>query len=130
MLTGAYTTVVLLPINYPLNLTGQKQAVFNYSQYQGSKIDNPAARTDSMMRLHEAMGGSIDQGNLAIDRLSTFIAEKRATPAGTPLIHPLMRDEQCRWLMFGALVFKLYRTASRNWPWMSSISTPKRVGTL
>ena len=82
MLTGAYITMVLLPINYPLNLTGQKQAMFNYSQYQGSKIDNPAARTDLMMRLHEAMGGSIDQGNLAIDRLSTFIAEKRATSGG------------------------------------------------
>jgi phospholipase C len=78
----------LLPIKDLPNLTGQKQAMFNYSLYLESKIDNPAVRTDLMMRSHEAMGGAIAQGNLATDRLSAFIAEKRATPAGTPPTTP------------------------------------------
>jgi hypothetical protein len=78
----------LLPIKDLPNLTGQKQAMFNYSQYLESKIDNPAVRTDLMMRSHEAMGGAIAQGNLATDRLSAFITEKRATPAGAPPTTP------------------------------------------
>jgi phospholipase C len=63
-------------------LTGQKQALFSFSQYLESKINDPAVRTALMGRAHEAMGGAIAQGNLATDRLDAFMAEKQSAAAG------------------------------------------------
>jgi phospholipase C len=63
-------------------LTGQKQALFSFSQYLESQINDPAVRTALMGRAHEAMGGAIAQGNLATDRLDAFMAEKQSAAAG------------------------------------------------
>ena len=60
------------------NLTGQKQALFSFSQYLESQIGDPAVRAALMVRAHEAMGGAIAQGKLATDRLNAFMADKRA----------------------------------------------------
>jgi hypothetical protein len=64
------------------SLTGQKQALFSFSQYLESQITDPAVRAALMGRAHEAMDGAIAQGNLATDRLNAFMAEKQAAPAG------------------------------------------------
>jgi hypothetical protein len=63
------------------SLTGQKQALFSFSQYLESQITDPAVRAALMARAHEAMGGAIAQGTLATDRLNAYIAEKQAAPA-------------------------------------------------
>ena len=59
------------------HLTGQKQALFHYSQYLESQIQDPAVRTALMGRAHEAMGGAMAQGRLATDRLNAYMVEKR-----------------------------------------------------
>jgi len=69
------------------SLTGQKQALFSYSQYLESQISDPAVRAALMGRAHEAMGGAIAQGNLATDRLNAYIADKQAAP-GAPAAPP------------------------------------------
>ena len=66
------------------SLTGQKQALFSFSQYLESQIGDPALRTALMARAHEAMGGAIAQGTLATDRLNAFIAARQATTPATP----------------------------------------------
>jgi hypothetical protein len=48
------------------------------------QIDDPAVKQALMLRAHEAMGGSIAQGNLATDRMDAFIAEKRSAGTATP----------------------------------------------
>ncbi|WP_158926455.1 alkaline phosphatase family protein [Acidisphaera sp. S103] len=63
------------------SLTGQKQALFSFSQYLESQINDPAVRAALMARAHEAMGGAIAQGNLATARLNAYMAEKQAAPA-------------------------------------------------
>jgi phospholipase C len=65
------------------HLTGQKQALFHYSQYLESQIQDPAVRTALMGRTHEAMGGAMAQGRLATDRLNAYMVEKRPG-GGTP----------------------------------------------
>lgn len=62
-------------------LTGQKQALFQYSQYLESQITNPAVKQALMLRAHEAMGGAFAQGKLATDRLDAFMAERRSAAA-------------------------------------------------
>ncbi len=62
------------------SLTGQKQALFQFSQYLESQINDPALKQQLMLRAHEAMNGSIAQGNLATDRVDAFMAEKRQSP--------------------------------------------------
>jgi phospholipase C len=62
------------------SLTGQKQALFHFSQYLESQITDPAVKQALMLRAHEAMGGAIAQGNLATDRVDAFMAEKRQNP--------------------------------------------------
>jgi phospholipase C len=65
------------------SLTGQKQALFQFSQYLESQIADPAVKQQLMLRAHEAMTGAIAQGNLATDRVKAFMAEKLAAgPAG------------------------------------------------
>ena len=66
------TAIIDLP-----GLTGQKQALFHYSQYLESQINDPTVRASLMARAHEAMGGAIAQGKLATDRLDAYMAEKR-----------------------------------------------------
>jgi hypothetical protein len=66
-------------MNLP-SLTGQKQALFQFSQYLESQIADPALKQQLMLRAHEAMGGAIAQGNLATDRADAFMAEKRQKP--------------------------------------------------
>jgi phospholipase C len=66
------------------NLTGQKQALYQFSQYLESQIDDPAVKQQLMLRAHEAMGGTIAQGNLATDRANAFMAEKRPGVSATP----------------------------------------------
>jgi len=59
------------------NLTGQKQSLFQFSQYLESQISDNAAKTALMLRAHEAMNGAFAQGNLATDRLNAYIADKQ-----------------------------------------------------
>jgi phospholipase C len=70
------------------SLTGQKQALFQFSQYLESQINDPTVKAALMARAHEAMGGSIAQGKLATDRLDAFMAEKRAAPPAASLPTP------------------------------------------
>jgi phospholipase C len=76
----APTNQVPLAVKDQSGLTGQKQAMFQFSQFLESKIDNPAVKTDLMLRAHEAMNGSIAQGKLATDRVDAFMAGKRSSP--------------------------------------------------
>ena len=76
----APTNQVPLAVRDQSGLTGQKQAMFQFSQYLESQIDNPVVKTDLMLRAHEAMNGSIAQGKLATDRVDAFMAEKRSSP--------------------------------------------------
>jgi phospholipase C len=69
-----------MPVKDLPALTGQKQAMFQYSQYLESQITDPAVKTALMLRAHEGMDGAIAQGRLATDRLNAFIANKRKTP--------------------------------------------------
>jgi phospholipase C len=72
------------------SLTGQKQALFSYSQYLESRITDPAVKAALMGRAHEAMAGAIAQGNLATARMDAFMAEKRSTTAAMrPATAPL-----------------------------------------
>jgi phospholipase C len=57
-------------------LTGQKQALFQFSQYLESQITDPVVKQQLMLRAHQAMNGAIAQGNLATDRADAFMAEK------------------------------------------------------
>jgi phospholipase C len=66
------------------SLTGQKQALFQFSQYLESQITDPALKAALMNRAHEAMGGAIAQGNLATARLDAFMAEKRSAGQAAP----------------------------------------------
>lgn len=59
------------------NLTGQKQAMFSFSQYLESRIGDPVVRSGLMMRAHEAMRGAVAQGNLATARADAFMADNR-----------------------------------------------------
>jgi phospholipase C len=61
------------------SLTGQKQALFQFSQYLESQIADPAVKSALMLRAHEAMTGAIAQGNLATDRADAFMTEKRGS---------------------------------------------------
>jgi phospholipase C len=63
-------------------LTGQKQALYAYSQYLESQISDDSVRNGLMGRAHEAMNGAIAQGNLATARSDAFMAEKRSAIAG------------------------------------------------
>jgi len=72
------------------SLTGQKQALFQYSQYLESQITDIAVREGLQKRSHEAMNGSIAQGKLALDRLNAYMAEKRSVvPAPLPPTPPV-----------------------------------------
>lgn len=66
------------------SLTGQKQALFQFSQYLESQITDPAVKQQLMLRAHEAMGGAIAQGKLATDRVDAFMAEKQTASAAPP----------------------------------------------
>lgn len=59
------------------SLTGQKQALFQFSQYLESQLADPAVKQELMLRAHEAMTGAIAQGDLATDRADAFMSEKR-----------------------------------------------------
>jgi hypothetical protein len=59
------------------SLTGQKQALFQFSQYLESQIKDPAVKQRLILRSHEAMAGAIAQGDLATDRAEAFMAERR-----------------------------------------------------
>jgi phospholipase C len=58
------------------SLTGQKQALFHFSQYLESRIADTVVKQQLMSRTHEAMTGAIAQGNLATDRLEAYLAER------------------------------------------------------
>jgi phospholipase C len=81
-ISPAPTNPVVMPVKDQPSLTGQKQALFQYSQYLESQISNPATKAALMSRSHEAMNGAIAQGNLATARLDAYVAEKR--PAAQP----------------------------------------------
>jgi phospholipase C len=83
----APTNQVPLPVADQPGLTGQKQALFQYSQYLESKISDPVVKATLMGRSHEAMGGAIAQGNLATARLDAYMADKRSAP---PILPPPM----------------------------------------
>lgn len=57
-------------------LTGQKQALFAFSQYLESQVADPAKRSGLVGRSHEAMGGTFAQGKLATDRAAAFMKER------------------------------------------------------
>jgi phospholipase C len=66
------------------SLTGQKQALFQFSQYLESQITDTALKQQLMLRAHEAMNGAIAQGDLASDRADAFMAEKRSAGQAAP----------------------------------------------
>ena len=74
----------------------QKQALYQYSQYLESKINDRNVKTALMLRAHEAMGGAFAQGKLATDRADAFMAEKRSAPAATPPTPPVSPKYQWR----------------------------------
>jgi phospholipase C len=74
----ASTSQGSMPVIDLPSLTGQKQALFQFSQYLESQISDPAAKSALMARAHEAMGGAIAQGNLATHRLDAYMADKRS----------------------------------------------------
>ncbi len=57
-------------------VTGQKRALYAFSQYLESQIRDTAVKAQLMGRAHEAMGGSMAQGKLATDRAAAFMAER------------------------------------------------------
>ncbi len=59
-------------------LTGQKQALYAYSQYLESQIQDTDVKNALMLRAHEALSGAMAQGVLATDRQDAFMADKRA----------------------------------------------------
>jgi len=81
----APTDPVVMAVQDQPGLTGQKQALFQYSQYLESQITDPASKTALMLRAHEAMEGAITQGNLATARVDAYMEEKRsAMPPPAP----------------------------------------------
>ena len=66
------------------SLTGQKHALFNFSQYLESQIADPAMKSALMLRAHEATNGAIAQRNLATARADAFIADRRRRCLSTP----------------------------------------------
>jgi phospholipase C len=84
----APTDPIVMPVQDQPSLTGQKQALFQYSQYLESQISNPATKQALMSRSHEAMNGAIAQGNLATARLDAYMAEKRPTAPARPQSAP------------------------------------------
>jgi phospholipase C len=88
----APTNQVPMPVQDQPALTGQKQALFQYSQYLEKQINDPAVKANLMARAHEGMDGAIAQGKLATDRLDAYMAEKRSVlpvpPPPTPPSSP------------------------------------------
>jgi phospholipase C len=69
-------------------LTGQKQALFQYSQYLESKISDPAVKANLANQAYDAMSGAIAQGELAIKRLKAYLAEHQPPSEAQSVANP------------------------------------------